>query len=238
MEWIVTLSGSAHALEELAKVFDTPDLCIRRENDGFNLRSGEFKDFASHEEVQESVTKTLPALNGATKLAALGPYTPITIGSISRINDDGTRHAYVTVTASIAVSATCSVTVIHADGTIEEDLPATPAVTWFELSKRDRHVKNALHLIENDFETWYGLYKVYEVIQEDVGHIPGKGWCTETELKRFKRTANSPEALGVHARHGKMSSPPPDPVSLSSAKSLIRKLLDNWFEEKRAQYNL
>ena len=238
MEWVVTLSGGAHALEELSKEFDTPDLSIRRENGEFNLRSKGFGNLTSHEEVQESVTKILPALNGATKLAALGPYTPITTGSISRINDDGTRHAYITMTSSIVVSATCSVTVIHADGTIEEDRPAAPVVTWFELSKRDARVKWALRLIENDFETWPGLYKIYEVIEEDIGYIPRKGWCTETELKRFKRTANSPEALGVHARHGKMSSPPPDPVSLSSAKSLIRKLLDNWFEEKRAQYNL
>lgn len=39
MEWVVTLSGGAHALEELSKEFDTPDLSIRRENGEFNLRS-------------------------------------------------------------------------------------------------------------------------------------------------------------------------------------------------------
>lgn len=197
MEWIVTLSGGAHALEELAKVFDTPDLCIQRGNGEFNLRSEEFRDLSSQEDVQESATKILPALNGATKLAALGPHTPITIGSISRINDDGTRHAYVTVTASIVVSATCSVTVIHADGTVEEDCPAAPVVTWFELSKRDAHVAWALRLIENDFETYPGLYKIYEVIREDVGSIPKKSWCTETALKRFTWTANSRKALDV-----------------------------------------
>jgi len=153
MEWVVTLSGGTHALEELSKVFDTPDLCIQRENNGFNLRFEGFRDFASHEEVQESVTKILPALNGATKLAPLGSHTPIKIGSISRINDDGTRHTYVTATISIAASFTCSATVIHADGTIEESHPAEPVVAWLELSKRDAHVKRALYLIEDDFET-------------------------------------------------------------------------------------
>ncbi len=114
MEWVVTLSGGAHALQELVKVFDTPDLCIQRENGGFILRSKGFRDFASQEEVWESVAKILCALNGATKLAALGSHTPVTIGPISRINDDGTRHAYVTMTSSISVSHTCSVTTIHA----------------------------------------------------------------------------------------------------------------------------
>ncbi len=237
MEWVVTLSGGAHALEELSKVFDTPDLCIQRENGGFNLRSEGFRDFVSYEEVQESVTKILPALNGATKLAALGSYTPITIGSISEIRDDGTKFAYLSATSSVVVSVTCSITVIHADGTIEEDLPAAPVVTWFELSKRDAHVEWALRLIENDSETWQGLYKIYEAIEDDVGHIPEKGWCTETKLKRFKRTANNQGALGVHARHGEMRSPPANPMPLPSAKSLIRGFLDEWFKEKRAQYD-
>ena len=190
------------------------------------MRSKGFGNFTSHEEVQESVTKILPALNGATKLAALGSYTPITIGSISEIRDDGTKFAYLSATSSVVASVTCSITVIHADGTIEEDLPAAPVVTWFELSKRDARVKWALRLIENDFETWSGLYKIHEVIKGDVGNIPRKGWCTETELKRFKRTANNQGALDVHARHGKMDSPPPDPMSYPSAKSLIWKLLE------------
>ena len=123
-----------------------------------------------------------------------------------------------------------------ADGTIEEDCPAEPVVAWLELSKRDAHVKRALYLIKDEFETRSGLYKVYEVIQEDVGNIPKKGWCNLAELKRFKQTANSPEALGVDARHGEMIPAPPDPMSLSSAKSLIRRLLDEWFKEKRTHY--
>jgi hypothetical protein len=40
MEWVVTLSGGAHALEELSKEFDTPDLCIQRENGEFKIVSG------------------------------------------------------------------------------------------------------------------------------------------------------------------------------------------------------
>ncbi len=113
-----------------------------------------------------------------------------------------------------------------------------PVVTWVELSKKDPHVAWVLRLIGYDFETWSGLYKIYEAIEADVGNIPRKGWCTKTELRKFKQTANSPEALGVHARHGKVIQAPPDPVSLSSAKSLIRRLLNEWFKMKRAQSDL
>lgn len=237
MEWVVTLSGSAHILEELSKVFNSPEICIQKDHDAFVLKSRNFADLISDDQVREHTTEILTSLNGAAKLA-LGSCSPIKIEDISKIRDDGTRHVYVSATSSVMASVTCSITITHADGTIEEFHPADPAIPWMALSKRDRHVKRALHLIENDFETWYGLYKVYEVIQEDVGNIPERGWCTEAELKRFKRTANSPEALGVDARHGKMIPAPPDPMSLSSAESFIRRLMSAWLKEKKVQHGL
>ena len=225
-------------LRDLTKAFDTPDICIREENDGFTLRSERFRELTSHEEVRDHVAKILPALNGATKLV-LGFNTPVTIGSIAKIRDDGTRHTYVFARLAVApVTVMVDVKIERADGTTEEFHQAEPVVAWLKLSKRDAHVAWALRLIWDDFKTYPGLYKIYEAIEADVGSIPGKGWCTNTELKRFKRTANSPGALGVRARHGAMGSPPPDPMSLSSAKSLIRRLLNEWFKMKRAQYGL
>jgi len=237
MEWVVTLSGDVHTLEELLKVFNSPEICIQKDHDAFVLKSKDFADLISDDQVREHTTEILISLNGAAKLA-LGSCSPIKIEHISKIRDDGTRHVYISATSSIMSSVTCSITIIHRDGTIEEDCPAAPVIHWMALSKRDEHVKRALHLIENDFETWDGLYKVYEVIQEDVGNIPEKGWCTEAELKRFKQTANSPEALGVDARHGKMIPAPPDPMSLSSAESFIRRLMSAWLKEKKVQHGL
>lgn len=238
MEWVVTLSGDVYTLEELSKVFSSSDISIQKEQDAFVLRSRDFADLISDDQVRDHATEILTSLNGAAKLA-LGSCSPIVIEDISKIRDDGTRHVYVSATSSVVVSATCSVSLIHADGTIEEFHPADPAITWMDLSKRDRHVKRALHLIANDFETWYGLYKIYEVIEGDVGNIPERGWCTKAELKRFKLTANSPEALGVNARHAVKTIPaPPDPMSLASAEFLIRRLMSGWLTEKKGQHGL
>ena len=117
-------------------------------------------------------------------------------------------------------------------------IPQIPPIIWMALSKRDAHVKKALRLIENDFETWYGLYKVFEIIRQDAGNIVKRGWCTEAELRRFTQTANSPDALGLNARHAKTIPAPPDPMSLSSAASFIRKLMSAWLEEKKVQHDL
>lgn len=243
MEWVVTLSGSAHVLEELSKVLDTPEICIQKDHDAFVLKSRDFADLCSDDQVRNHTTEILTSLNGVAKLT-LGSSSPITIEHISEIRDDGTRHAYVSVASSIVVSATCSVSLIHADGTIhidgtiEESHPAYPANAWMALSERDAHVKKALHLIGNDFETWYGLYKVFEIIREDAGNIVKRRWCIEAELKRFTQTANSPDALGVNARHAKAIPSPPNPMSLSSAKSFIRELINTWLEEKKDQHGL
>jgi len=238
MEWVVTLSGSAHTLEELSKVFDTSEICILKNDDKYILKSKDFADLGSYDQVRDHTTEILTSLNGAAKLS-LGSGSPIKIGSISEIRDDGTRHTYVSA-AVVGASATitCSVVVIHADGTIEESHPADPAITWMALSRRDAHVKKTLRLIENDFETWYGLYKVFEIIREDAGNIVKRGWCTEAELRRFTQTANSPEALGMNARHAKAIPAPSDPMSLSSAASFIRKMMSAWLEEKKAQHDL
>ncbi len=238
MEWVVTLSGSAHTLEELSKVFDAPEICILKNNDKYILKSKDFAALGSYDQVRDHTTEILTPLNGAAKLS-LGSGSPIKIGSISEIRDDGTRYTYVSAeVVGASATITCSVVVIHADGTIEESHPADPAIAWMVLSKRDAHVKNALRLIENDFETWYGLYKVFEIIREDAGNIVKRGWCAEAELKRFTQTANSPNALGVNARHAKAIPAPPDPMSLSSAKSFIQKLMNAWLKEKKVQHGL
>jgi hypothetical protein len=77
---------------------------------------------------------------------------------------------------------------------------------------------------------WRGLYVVLEIIQSgcqdfeqivDVDRIK--------QIKLFKRTANSFEALEESARHGpRGDAPPPNPMTLADAKTLCRTLLELW----------
>lgn len=82
----------------------------------------------------------------------------------------------------------------------------------------------------SDAEIWRNLYRVYDLIADDV---PGKestiianGWATRSELRVFRQTAQ-PE------RHyqGKYE-PPEQPMSLNAAKSLVRRLLQEWLHSK------
>ena len=135
-----------------------PISASQKEHDAFVLKSRDFADLGSYDQVQDHTSGILTSLNGAAKLS-LGSGSPIKIGSISEIRGDGTRHAYITMTSSIMVSATCSVTVIHADGTIGEDRPAAPVITWFGALEERCTCQVGLALSENDFcqGAWPGL---------------------------------------------------------------------------------
>jgi hypothetical protein len=52
MEWVVQLSGDSGDLEELSKVFTTPELCISKDKDNFLLKSEEFRSCSSPDELR------------------------------------------------------------------------------------------------------------------------------------------------------------------------------------------
>ncbi|MDZ7694391.1 MAG: hypothetical protein U5K69_25255 [Balneolaceae bacterium] len=80
------------------------------------------------------------------------------------------------------------------------------------------------------------LYRIYEVIEEDIGSkekIDDLGLASKTRIKLFKRTANSSQVLGSKARHGhRKHEPPKNPMSLEEAEALIKKLIIQWVNHK------
>jgi hypothetical protein len=63
--------------------------------------------------------------------------------------------------------------------------------------------------------------------------VVSNGWSSRSQIEKFKRTANSASAAGDDARHGKKEGvPPPSPMSLSDAESLIEGMLRRWLLTK------
>lgn len=117
------------------------------------------------------------------------------------------------------------------DGTEERVNQADPVVGWLMAGLRNDSVAKVLRLYANTPPTWNNLYRIFEVVEQDVGgrkYIEQQGWATDKSLERFKRTANSVSAIGDEARHGKESTQPPsNPMTLPEAKSLIETILHN-----------
>ncbi len=74
------------------------------------------------------------------------------------------------------------------------------------------------------------------MIEGDVGgqhELEKKDWVPRDKLDLFGRTANSPEAVGDAARHGRQSGEPPkEPMELYEAQALIKTLVKKWLESK------
>ena len=74
---------------------------------------------------------------------------------------------------------------------------------------------------------WTDLYKIYELIQEDIkSNICKTGWTTDNEESRFTQTAN-------YYRHGKSKFTLPDnPMTLEQADSFISYIIQKWLDGK------
>jgi hypothetical protein len=74
-------------------------------------------------------------------------------------------------------------------------------------------------------------YSALEAIEHDLrahkddGHA--RGWWTTRERENFRKTANSAEALGVRARHGKGGVAEPH-MTYSGASWYVRRVAAQW----------
>lgn len=87
-----------------------------------------------------------------------------------------------------------------------------------------------MFLVNNpEFRTWVTLYKVYEIIDHNIG-IKTQGWLTKRQRNLFKRSANHPAASSVHEfRHGiQKIVPPQHPMIIDDAVNLINKIIYHW----------
>ena len=105
-----------------------------------------------------------------------------------------------------------------------------------EFAGDDDAVSHVLRLVAEDSVSWVGLYRIMEAVEGYAGgssELVRRGWVPKKTLELFKHTACSPGAIGDAARHGReRSAPPPHPMKLDDAKSLIREIVISWLEAR------
>ncbi len=105
------------------------------------------------------------------------------------------------------------------------------------LAEAHADVARVLHLLDlmlvgNEEIDWVAGYAALEIIEQDLrargvdGHA--LGWWTKAERQRFKATANSPEALGYRARHGKRSGLAEARMTAKGASWFVRRATAHW----------
>lgn len=240
-QWLVMLEGTPSDLAYLARYFQTPDLTVfQDERDGrFLLSSDGFAAFNSPEAVTARAQERLVVLSGALQITRQSPIAARAVG-VFELYADGRRVHHVTLTASVhvRVEAEAEIMTRDADGKILHRQTPPPRIVLIDaLARTDESVAKAMRLlVADDAKNWVGLYRLHEVIEADVGgeHSMRKhGWTTESELKRFKHSANSVTVAGDSARHGKeVQHPPARPMTLGEAAAYVNYVMHVWLAAK------
>lgn len=240
MEWLVEIQGDKSDLQDLAKSLSSPELCITKDGDNFVLKSTDFERFTNVDDVRNMASGLLSFINGAAKLA-LDMRERLTIGAIIRVKDDGTHSTFICLSNSITVRGSIGVSIVSPTGVVQEIHPADPIPDWVKIAQQDENVSKVLQLLGSMNDDWVNLYRILEIVEKDVGgtkEIKEKGWATQRAVKLFKHTAQSPDAIGQKARHGvQEQEPPPLPMTISEARSLIKTIIHNWLRSKRERSN-
>lgn len=235
VKWEVQLNGEALDLQELSKSLVEDKLRVFEKNGQYFLESNRFGSLTNHEEIDSLATDILKLLTGAIRLS-LGGRTPLKVANIARVRPDGGRDVFVTLSDTLHLKGTISIEITRSDGTKEVTHPAHSVPGWIELGLRDQNVAKTLRLYGGDEQDWVSLYRLYEVIENDIGSlkkIENNGWATEKSIRNFKHTANSPSSVGDASRHGKESTtPPPYPMDIGEARALVELILHNWLRSK------
>lgn len=238
MEWKVRILGESIILNELQRSFADGNLkIIKNEDEHYYLIDDLFKNCTTKKEVEKILEEDILLINGALRLN-LSINEAIMPEEIVEIDDNG--HKKVTVAFANGICIDTSVWHLknkNEQGEIIQKLsPFDDIPHLIDMAKSDDAIKKVLRLYNRSLD-WGGLYKIFEVVRDDVVNgercITSKKWASQNQISTFRHTANSPSAIGDESRHGSgVNQPPAKPMTILEAKNFVESLINNWLKDK------
>ena len=224
MRWQIRIEGDKAALEYLASIFTGEPLVIERQEGGYLLSAAGWDSLQNVFDVYAASADVVGRLNGAA-LAGTGMLSPIVTTVVYETQADGTKHMW-DYGGRVPIRLPPP-DVTKADGSRD------PTKLLYQASLADNALARALRVLAIGFPDWVTLYRLYEIIKEDMGGESGiieQGWITRGDLRRFRHSANSPSVAGPHARHGVDggAKPPKAPMSLADAQVVFGRMFESW----------
>lgn len=235
--WVIQLSGEKFDLEELPRLFTSEELKVLEKNGKYYLISNEFRTFTEASEVLKQAKKFIKLINGAVKISN-SKFLSIRIGNVEKIEKNGRHMRYIFAESGTYRIKGSENTILTKSGSNQEEQITKRTFTvesWVMQTKQDKNVAKVLSFWSAEKITWIDLYKILEVIEEDIGcKVYKRHWVSRKKTRLFEWTANCYRAIGEDARHGgeKKWIPPKKCMELSEAGSIIRTITDNWLREK------
>lgn len=230
MERIVRLNGNAEDLADLLNDLQDEPIHITKRNEDYYLESPDFYN-KTNQEVFDYAKVWIKKVNYLMKIIH-GDNPRFDTNCVQEIDDNGTirHHVFISVGISAGARIKANGVQINANGNIVKSTSKLPILLKINNSEVDK----ALELFDNS--DWINLYKIYEIIKDDLGNeqeIVNQLGISKNELKLFTRTANSRNAIGDKARHATLKDEPPKtPMSEYYAKEMIKEILNKWLDIK------
>jgi hypothetical protein len=234
-KWLVRLKGERLDLQDLPKLFCSSEIRVVEENGLFYLESTEFNSLSSVEDVHKRGKELIQLINRVVKFLR-DNFQDISEDGIIKVEDNSKRSNYIFLQATITVRSNfwAQAKVISADGAEKVDTQPNIFESLLQKTQKYPDVADALKFYKKG--SWVSLYKVLEIIEDNVGGIDQiikNGWTTKNKIRRFKHTAQSKDIIGDDARHASKKIKSPDKtMTLSEAKPFIKSILSRWIDSK------
>lgn len=228
--WYARLQGDEVDLDDWRHSLNEPfDPVASKFADGETvLRSSDFDDAQSAEEVRERALILIGRLNGA--LGLWNGANPVRFGGVYRVDDGGARHISMFAEVGVFEMGRCVVrataVVLGPDGMPVAPPPPTPSKPqdWNQLAIADDNISDLLdHAGRAD--NWYDIYKTLEIASDLMGkkrNLEKMFTRDEADIELLRASAN----FYRHARGHR----PPNLLSLPDARPIlayvVRKVLD------------
>jgi hypothetical protein len=224
----VQLIGERIDIEDLQFVLNTIGWKIILEDDTFYLCNDSMDGYTDTNDIISLTKQFLDILNGAIKIL-YDDHKLVTIGNIIKEENNGKKH-YVMLADSITLRNRLRATLTIAGQKSEKPEPTNVEI-WLYKSENNPKVRDVLHFF-NDI-TWWNLYKIFEIVRDDIGIEEIKKLIDNERLKTFKQAAQSKDYIGDQARHAAEKYLPPEKnITLMESYYLIKSLFEKWVNSK------
>jgi hypothetical protein len=221
-EWQIELIGNEKDIKLLESLLlDSPYQITSLQNQKLLTLYG-VSPKADIESVHTASDNLIDIINGVAKLYYKS-FGGVSFTRVSRLDKNGKRIVYGYITAN---ARDFTITAINPkDRTL---------LSWIEIAFANKEIARALYLYGSLEPNWKNLYMILEVIEDsfsgEVGLLKAD-LAPKKDIKLFKRTAQSYEAIGREARHGTLRfRKPRAPMSLANSQNLMSTLIREWIK--------
>lgn len=226
MAWLIELVGAVEALERLPALIQGAEYTIVRFENGIHLSGSAFDGLSDAAAARAKAEEVCRHLESILQLY-VGLADQFRPGNVIKLDSTGTprlRNLFDSLEVRI-VSSVGLESLAAAD-----HQGSTLASRILRLAGTDSQVAQVFYIVSYRDIGWHEIYDLLDVMG-GVERMVKRGWATRRELNDVRQTANHHRHRGNRRAKHKL---PENPPSLSSARAVVRQLVERWLTVRLA----